>query len=194
MNKVNQLYMAVKQASMEADVAGNVLGSSLTGGMSGLIGGLHGFVAEGDELNVPNNSLGLVPGVGSSRMVRRARNVRKDLAPEAASQRGRLVSELISPVTSTLANTGLGMAAGAVLDGRRGAAVGGMVGVWAGLAKNLASMLLAASTRRRTKEEQVEAEKSSSLYAHVIPGRGIYDFLKRVGYSGNYDKGSPNKG
>lgn len=193
MDKVNQLYMAVKQASMEADVAGDVLGYPLTGGASSLIGGLHGFVADGDELNVPNNSLGLIPGVGSSRMVRRARNVRKDLAPEAASQRGRLVSELISPVTSTLASTGLGMAAGAGLGGRPGAFVGGMIGMSTGLATNLASVLLAASTRRRTKEEQVEAEKKSSLSAHVIPGRGLYDFLKRVGYSGNYDKGSPNK-
>lgn len=186
MNKVNQLYMAVKQAGLTGDIAG----SAITAGFAPF-GIVHGF--DTDDIEVPNDAAGVIPGVGASRLVRRMRKVRKDVAPEAESQSSRILSDAFGPITSSLAagagGAGLGAGIGALRGNTLGGAVtGGVTAFGAGVTANLAGALAAALTKRRTRDEQRAAELEPGFLSHAAPGRGIYNYWKRLGYSKNYDE------
>lgn len=190
-------YLTRKQASLGTDVGGAFLGSQIpyVGPLFNLGGNLHGFMD--DDTNVPGDSKGLIPGVGDSRLLRRQRRVRKELVPESSFQRSRILSDQMTPLTSTvllgLAGAGVG---GAVSSGsgENGVIKGAGIGAGIGLAGGLLGALLAGITRRRTAEEQRAAEKQPAMLAHVVPGLGTYNLWKRLGYSQNYDvKGSPTK-
>lgn len=173
MNKVNRLYMAVKQAGLTGDT------------------------------EVPNAAAGVIPGIGESRIIRRLRKVRKDVAPEAKSQRSRILSDVFAPMTFPLAAgaggalAGAGVVAGAGAwagdgahyktnrDVAKGAFIGGLTGLAAGA---LTGVLAAAITKRRTRDEQRAAELEPGLLSHVVPGKGVYNYWKRLGYSKNYDE------
>ena len=191
--------MAVKQAGLGGDITGDVIASMLPFGMGAPIsagGTVHGFVT--DDTGVPNDAAGVVPGIGNSRIIRRLRKVRKDVAPEAKSQRSRIMSDVIAPMTFPLAAGATGALAGALAGAHRyhhttgdaadGALVGGLTGLAAGTAANLAAALAAAITNRRTRDEQRAAELEPGLLSHVVPGKGVYNYWKRLGYSKNYDE------
>lgn len=175
-------YWATKQAGMKADVAG----SALIGPLSNLAGYVHGYAS--DSTKVPDDAMGFVPGVGTSRMERRQRHVRKDLVPKAKWQRGRILSDELATITPILMLSAIGGGIGAASNGKDGAMTGALIGGGAGVAAGLAAALAAAITKRRTREEQTNSEKSPGVLNHLIPGRATYNMWKRIGYSGNYDK------
>lgn len=198
MDKVNQLYMAVKQAGLGGDISGGVISNMLTLGMGLPIsagGTVHGFVT--DDVNVPSDAAGVIPGVGESRIIRRMRKVRKDVAPEAEFQSGRIISDMIAPMTIPLAAGVGGAWLGAGMGNYRGktlkdAVTGGLAGLGAGfgagVAASLAGALAAAITKRRTRDEQRAAELQHGFLSHIVPGKGTYNLWKRLGYSTNYDE------
>lgn len=183
-------YWAMKQASLTSDVAGTAVTSAIPYvALSNIVGGLHGWAT--DDIDVPNDKKGFIPGVGSSRLERRQRKVRKDLVPNEKWQTGRIIADEHGPFSTALLLGMLGAAAGAgmdVNDRGRGAAMGGFAGAGVGLAAGVAGAIAAAITRRRTKEEQTAAEKAPGILNHIIPGRATYNIWKRLGYSRNYDK------
>lgn len=195
MDKVNQLYMAVKQAGLTGDITGDVIASMLPFGAGAPLsvgGTVHGFVTDDEE--VPNDAAGITPGIGESRIIRRLRKVRKDVAPEAKFQRSRILSDVFAPMTFPLAAGTAGALVGADVhnkidgDAATGAVKGGIAGIAAGAAVNLAAALAAAITNRRTRDEQRAAELEPGLLSHVVPGKGVYNYWKRLGYSKNYDE------
>lgn len=209
MNSLKQ-YWANKQASLLTDYVGSTWSPGLFKGesdnMKGLttLGTMHGMAEE--DLTIPSDALGLAPGIGKSRILRRARRVRKELGPEGSGNRARIFSDKVAPLTNIalLAAIGgvLGHAhnehlttrTGSVYDttpmGKRhreisGTYRGAMLGAGAGAVLGLAGALAAALTRKRTKEEQADVEGSTAhaVLNHLVPGKGAYDWHKRLGAS-----------
>lgn len=181
-------YWATKQASMQSDVVGNALTGAIphAGALANSIGSIHGYIT--DSTNVPNDYVGLAPGVGASRVERRQRRVRKDLVPEERWQRGRIFSDEAATMTPILMLSAIGGGIGAASGAQDGVMKGAIVGGAVGGAASVAAALMAAITKRRTRAEQTESEKSPGILNHLIPGRATYNLYKRLGYSANYDK------
>ena len=181
-------YWATKQANMESDVVGSVLTGAVpyVSPYANRIGRIHGYIT--DDTNVPNDYLGFAPGVGESRIRRRQRRVRKDLVPEERWQSGRIFSDEVATMTPILMLSAIGGGIGADSGAQDGARKGALIGSGVGIATGAVAALMAAITKRRTRAEQTESEKSPGILNHLIPGRAIYNKYKRLGYSANYDK------
>lgn len=145
---------------------------------------------EGDE-SKKKQIRALIPGVGSYRMGNRIRSqVLKELDDiekskgkhDDASPIAHSVAEHIGPLTSTLTSAAAGAGVGLV-GGPVGAAVGGVGGGLAALIAQIAALRSAAKDRRRTSEEQIEADKGSVLAKYLIPGKAAYGMYKRLGRS-----------
>lgn len=186
-------YWAAKQAGLTADSLGS-LGLS-----SKLVGPIHGWFT--DDLNIPDPdkevALSFVPGVGSNRIVRRARRVREETAPGANFQTSRVLSDAFSPVGNALLMTILGGVIGGAAGIRddnvfEGIGIGAASGFGISGISNIAGSILAATKRKRTKEEQAKAESKPGLFNWLIPGRGAYENWKRIGASTHFE-GKPYK-
>ena len=181
-----QKYLAIKQASLGGDYAAAAL--DFAGAIPGT---LHGFFDKNTDVYA--DELGAAPGVGASRLVRRQRNVRKKLAPDKFFQRGRILSDLVSPGGQMLLLALAGGIVGGIVGDIEGRAeLGAIAGAGAGLATggmvNMAGALAAALTRKRTIEEQAKAENRSGIWSWLVPGKGTYDSWKRLGASTHFDK------
>ena len=115
------------------------------------------------------------------------RKVRKDVAPDAKWQRGRILSDQLAAAVLPLIGGAAGATVGGLAGGGRGARAGGLIGAGALAAPGMAAAIAAAITRRRTREEQEKAERTHGALSYVVPGKATYDIWKRLGYSGNYD-------
>lgn len=188
-------HLAVKQARLGEDYLGATMSSHLLKPLLGpglapfpsVIGSLHGYTTS--DIDVPSNAKGILPGVGDSRLVRRARKVRKKTAPDAKYQKGRIFSDNLAVVSPMVSLAILGAALEASTGGgpesvNRAARMGMAAGV--GMAGTGA--LLALIKRKRTLEEQAEAERKSGLLNYLIPGRGAYEWWKRIGASTHFDE------
>lgn len=182
-------YWVTKQANLKSDVAGSLLTGGVTpvvGPIADFVGRAHGYTTDSTE--TPDDYMGLIPGVGQSRIGRRQRRVRKDLVPEERWQSGRILSDDASTMTSILMLSAIGGGVGAASGAQGGVMKGAFVGGGVGIAAGVAGALMAAITKRRTRAEQTESEKSPGILNHLIPGRATYNLYKRLGYSANYDK------
>lgn len=209
-------YWVAKQAGLATDYIGATLTgpaaasiSPVAGDVAALGGTAHGYLA--DDSEAPDDQLGLVPGVGTSRLLRRGRRVRKALAPDAKHQRARILSDQLSPGVNMLLLAGVGGAIGGLahktpliqsltekLQGTKqlrgttpraaGVGIGALAGAGTGLAASIAALALAAIKRKRTKEEQAKAERKPGYLNHLIPGRGTYEIHKRLGASTHFDE------
>lgn len=193
-------YWVAKQASLATDYIGAALIEPAIP-PSTLLGLAHGYLA--DDSEAPDDLLGLVPGVGTSRLLRRGRRVRKALAPDAKHQKARILSDQLSPGVNMLLLAGVGGSIGgihALTKGSQeknqqrgttpaaGVRRGALVGAGTGLAASMAALTLAAIKRKRTKEEQAKAERKPGYLNHLIPGRGTYEIYKRLGASTHFDE------
>lgn len=156
------------------------------GALANRIGSIHGYIT--DSTIVPNDYVGLAPVVGASRVARRQRRVRKDLVPEERWQSGRILSDDAATMTNILMLSAIGGGIGAASGAQGGVKKGALIGGGVGIATSAAAALMAAITKRRTRAEQTESEKSPGILNHLIPGRATYNVYKRLGYSANYDK------
>lgn len=186
-------YWVAKQASLVGDYVG---GMNLTPvhALANIPGTLHGLTT--DDSEVPDTLAGIVPGIGGSRLMRRQRNVRKELLPESLDQKSRIAAEGVGTITSTLL---LALAAGTVgaMNGRhlqsrmqafpgaagRGFRKGANLGTGVGAGAMAVALIAAALTSRRTYAEQLNAEKQPVWKSMVLPGYSVYNQLKRLGVS-----------
>lgn len=152
------------------------------GGIAGLTGMLHGMttptpsledIQEMDE--TPGRSA--IPGVGSSRVWRRRRALRKLLKDKPG-----YFNLPLSELSGALLNPALMMAGGA-LGGDTGAAIGLGIGGGGSVLGSLAALL----TKRRSLEEQarVENSKTRAVLRHIVPGLAAYDYWKGMGATRN---------
>ena len=202
-------YWVAKQAGLATDYIGATLTgpaaasiSPVAGDVAALGGTAYGYLA--DDSEAPDDQLGLVPGVGTSRLLRRGRRVRKALAPDAKHQKARILSDQLSPFVNMLLLAGVGGSIGGIhaltkgsqekkqLRGTTpraaGVGIGALAGAGTGLAASIAALALAAIKRKRTKEEQAKAERKPGYLNHLIPGRGTYEMHKRLGASTHFDE------
>ena len=142
--------------------------------------------------SAPDNSqkgigMSFLPGVSSFRrgnrmktqVMRELAQIENDKKNKDARPVAHAIAEHIGPTTSFLTSAVLGSGLGALLAKRKGALAGaGIAGV-----ATLIGMLAAAIKRRRTKQEQIDADKGSVLMKYLVPGTGTYDYFKRLGRS-----------
>ena len=174
-------YWATKQANLAGDVTGDILWT-----------GIPSVFGQSDALvrrSFPkNDSKGLLPGVGASRVLRRQMKVRTDTGPKDPYPEQRILSDDLSVFTPILLFATLGFGGGLLAKDQQGPLKGAGMGAGVAASAAVAGLLTAALTRRRTKEEQAKAEQQPAYLNHIVPGLGMYNKYKRLGYSANYDK------
>ena len=174
-------YWATKQANLTGDVIGNVL---WTGPFTDVLGQSHAIL---DRSHPKNDFKGLLPGVGASRVMRRQMKVRKDTGPKDSYPEQRIMGDDLSWFTPVLLFATLGFGGGLLAKDRQGPLKGAGIGAGVAVSGALAGLLTATLTKRRTKEEQAKAERQPAYLSHIVPGLGMYNKYKRLGYSANYD-------
>lgn len=202
--KAAQEERSTPASEFAAGLPGSILTNLVPGGQAlDTTAYLAGLL--GDEDN-RQRSLGIasfMPGVSAFKRGNRIKTqVNRELRDIASNDKykgarpvAHAVAEHLGPGTSVLASGGLGAVLGSMLskDKGRGATVGGALGVGAAGLGHLAAMIAAAAKRRRTKEEQIEADKGSLLAKYLVPGKAAYGNLKRLGRSqGERDEDSEN--
>ena len=162
--------------------------------------------------SMPDNSqkgigMSFLPGVSSFRrgnriktqVMRELAQIEKDKKNKDARPVAHAIAEHIGPTTSLLTSAGIGAGLGALLAQSKrdipGVAGGGaLAGVGVAGVATLIGMLAAAIKRRRTKQEQIDADKGSLLMKYLVPGTAAYDYHKRLGRSqGERDEAEDEK-
>ena len=134
-----------------------------------------------DHYGVPgpaDDMKGLLPGVGTSRILRRGARVRRRMLPKAGDPSDRVRRDFLSITTPA----SLALLAGLIARNEH-LFKGGMA--LAGF--SLAGAALAGLTRKRTALEQFKAESRPGILSWIVPGLGAYDHFKRLGYSTRMD-------
>lgn len=194
----NKAPKHVKQAAVGGDLVrefgGNLGATYLTKNpnipvLSFLGGHLHGLASktptleEVQELDT-NPGRAWMPGVGTSRAIRRRRALRK-LLHDRPEWLDLPVSELSGMATSVVAPSAIGNAVG----GETGSDVGATIGFGGAGLGSLAALF----TKRRSLEEQAKVENSTgrAILRHIVPGLATYDFWKGLGATRNLSEDSP---
>lgn len=186
---------------------GNILLSGIPGGSAvpGIanLTGLFSDLESEEGKRKPFRAL--IPGVSSYRMGNRIRaqvkkeleDIKKDKDAEGARPVAHAIAEYLGNGTSSvlpaLAGAVIGGVAGSKTDlGAGGGSIAGAL-TGGGLATLgiVAGALAAAIKRRRTKKEQIEADKRSVLAKYLIPGLANYNYYKRIGRSQGDREESP---
>lgn len=154
---------------------------------------LAGLLSDEDNRQRDLSGISFVPGMSAFRrgnriktqVSRELRDIANDSRYKGARPVAHAVAEHLGPITSALASTGLGAGLGAALsrDKGRGTVVGGALGLGAASLGHVIAAIAAAKSARRTKEEQIEADKGSLAAKYLIPGKGQYGHFKRLGRS-----------
>ena len=180
------------------EFAAGIPGDMLLGDAAPVIG-LGAYIA--GLANNPDNSqkklgLNFIPGVSQystgnrirTQVSRELDDIKKNKGDADASPIAHAVAEHVGSGTS-IATAGLvGALAGAIAskkkkDRGKWALRGGLIGSGAGTLAHLGALLAAGINRRRTKREQIDADKSSTVPKYLVPGLAAYDYRKRLGRS-----------
>jgi len=150
--------------------------------LSGALGGYVNPEEAAKDIKEQSKAGAFVPFQGSHRL-----GAREGMLPGKAGTSKNLLATYAGPISTTAGLLGAG-AAGSVLTGSDALLHASLAG--AGLAPAVA-MVAALITKRRTIEEQLEAEKSNKNVAAqmLIPGKAIYEQFKRLGATRNLDPG-----
>jgi len=184
-------------ASLPANIAlSGVPGAGVVPHLSHAIGVLRGPVRpqEREALADRDVAYSLIPGVAGHNVGRRQRGSYGDSAA-AGVHKGRVLSHALGEYlgAGSLAGAGVGGAAGYgvadALGGNRG--LGAALGVAAGgLLPSLIGAIAAGLTKRRTSEEQVAHDRGNPAQ-NLIPGRDVYNLLKRLGSTRSWGQEEP---
>ena len=142
------------------------------------IGMAHAAVIPDWSPESADDMKGLLPGVGTSRVLRRGARVRRLMLPKAGDASDRVRRDFLSITTPA----SLALLAG-LISRNENLFKGGMA--LAGF--SLAGAGLAGLTRGRTAIEQFKAESRPGILSWIVPGLGAYDHFKRLGYSTRMD-------
>jgi hypothetical protein len=194
------------EATPLSDFLGAMVGSLVphAGPLATGIGASAGLLSDDFKEHDSSKLKAFIPGVGGYRLGRRlssqvkheqedARKLgRKDVSPVAHA-----TAERLGQLTSILASTALGGGLGAMVnkkDRGKGFRVGAGLGAGAASLANLGGLIAAGVKRRRTKEEQLDADSESTLDKYLVPGLATYGASKRMGRSqGDRDENPENK-
>lgn len=181
-------------------VTGEPLAGDAVAGLANLAGTVTGLSSSMtlDDVKKLNKAPALIPGVGSYRAMAIPKAVGRDYE-KRTGKTSKFVPEIVGPLTSTLAATGLGAGAGGLLGAITGGGskdiaeatiAGGATGLSAAALANLITAITAGSTHTRSQKEQDESEQGSRAAQYLVPGKSTYDYLKRLGYG--YSKQEPS--
>lgn len=179
-------------ATVPTAVASNIPVLGLPISLAGMGGTAAGLLREtkGDE-NPKTEGKNLIPGVGSYRLAQRIRRVADQSDRAGAKGTRNLLAEVLGGLTAPIVGAGVGGLAGLGISAATGSnkGVGAGIGAGAGAAlPQLIGALAAAVTKRRSRKEQTASDTSGRATAkYLVPGLGVYDYLKRLGASGNND-------
>lgn len=179
----------VKKAGWLEDEILGYVGDSAAGtvGVPSALGGLvHGILAEPtfDEIKSINASpaKSLIPGIGTSRGVRRRRVLRNALAKKPGISR--ILSERLSPYAALLTSVGVGAGIGGALSENtsHGVGIGALGGGAVGLGATGIGALLGLFRRRRTLAEQkaYEDSKLRGWAQLLVPGLAAHDRFRSL--------------
>lgn len=159
---------------------------------------LIGLMSKEDNSQRDLNGMSFVPGMSAfsrgnrikTQIKRELRDIESDSRHKGSRPVAHAIAEHLGPLTSILASAGIGAGIGAALPAkkrgksrRNHAIAGGLLGAGVGSMGHLASIIAAAVNRRRTKEEQIEADKGSLAAKYLVPGMAQYGRYKRLGRS-----------
>lgn len=174
--------------------------------MGGSIYGLASTPPTAEEIKNMHGAMSMVPGVGPYRQAAIAKRVGADYEAANPGKNSNFWPELIGSGTGVLTGAAggglLGSALGAGVsaaagdsvyddttgaftppDIGKGAFIGGMAGTAVGaISPTIIAALAALVSSTRTKQEQDAAEEIPNATNLMMPGSGIYNNLKRLGY------------
>lgn len=194
------------EATPISDFMGAVVGSMIpyAGPIANGVGASAGILSDDFKEHDKSRLRALIPGVGGYRLAKRlasqvkheqedARRLgRKDVSPVAHA-----MAEKIGPATSMLASALLGGGIGALAhkkDRGRGFLAGAGIGAGASALANIGGLIAAGIRRRRTKEEQLDADSEATIKKYLVPGLATYGASKRMGRSqGDRDENPENR-
>lgn len=184
------LYKFARATPM-TDALGAVFGGMLPlGGVAGGIGAISGGFTNDFGKHDENEAMAFVPGVGAYRLAKRINSQvnreqleANDLGRDKVKPVRHAVAEKIGPIASMALSTLLGAGIGRLVNKKKGARTGAKIGLGAGGIASLIGMIAAAKKRRRTKEEQFDADEKSVLPKYLVPGAALYGMSKRLGRS-----------
>ena len=150
-----------------------------------------------------NDLASFLPFVSPYRLVKRRMAVSNELT-KGKNVRKSLMSEVFGPIIVSAALTGAGAGIGYFLADRKAknnpnirdkkeykqnaALLGALAGLGTNAIFNTAGTLSALFTKTRNTKEQTKYEKGKYLYNYLVPGYGIYNVFKNLGYANSQDK------
>lgn len=189
--------------------AAGIPGNMLLGDAAPVVG-LGAYIA--GLVSDPDNrqkklGVNFIPGVSSysagnrikTQVSRELEDIRKSKGDEDASPVAHAVAEHVGSGTSIAASGLVGALAGALASRRRKdrgkwALRGALAGTGVGTLAHLGAILAAGANRRRTKKEQIESDKSSTIPKYLVPGLAEYGYAKRLGRSQGERDEDPKNG
>jgi hypothetical protein len=190
-----------KQAgTLEEALASAVTGAvPYVGGPVQGAGAIHGLVSPAPSVEEEadwndSTAKGMIPGVSSSRLMRR---VKRQLKNDRGSS-PRAIATLGAPLLHNLIGALGGAAVGGVIGARQGSgvnsnqdnergAMGAVIGAVAGsglvMGAHLIAAALAGITDTRTRDEQREEANKGVATDYLVPGVSTYNYYKSLGRS-----------
>lgn len=191
MDAIKKVAASGPVSDVLAGYPGNLLLSAIPGGpavapiayISGLMGNQDNSQKKVGPAFIPGVSNYRIGNRIKTQVVRELEQIKQDKKNEGARPVAHAVAEHLGSGTSMLIPLLAGTGIGAAVGKERGALNGYIAGAGVGTAATLIGAIAAAIKRRRTAQEQIEADKGSLLAKYLVPGRAAYDYYKRIGRS-----------